>query len=189
MNESLGGLFENWITSASENLIAFVWYEHNNSSKTPFFISRKLLLKDLKMDVEGGGSDDLDRDIDLDTIDAGINNRKQIKDPGKVLEYWNSCFEKDTLTSLHFREWWRQRVPKFFSPIPSMNYQKPNDHIEEDDVKKYFFDDYVFIILQNKYSDGQSRFLALKYVAIFWIDRVHRAEFCLILRSVFFFSI
>ena len=101
------------------------------------------MLKDLKMDVEGGGSDDLidlDTEIDLDTIDHGINNRQQIKDPGKVLEYWNSCFEKDTLTSLHFREWWRQRVPKYFSPIPSMNYQKPNDHIEEDDVQKYFFD-------------------------------------------------
>ena len=114
---------------------------HLNLIKTYLhFVFRKLLLKDLNMDVEGGGSDDLDRDIDLDTIDSGNNHRKQIKDPEKVLEYWNSCFEKDTLTSLHFREWWRQRVPKYFSPIPSMNYQKPNDHIEEDDVQKYFFD-------------------------------------------------
>ena len=31
-----------------------------------FFVFRKLLLKDLKMDAEGGGSDDLDKDLDLD---------------------------------------------------------------------------------------------------------------------------
>lgn len=100
------------------------------------------MLKDLNMDVEGGSSDelDLDKEIDLDDIDSGHSHRKQLNNPEKVLEYWNACFEKDTLSCLHFREWWRQKVPKFFSPIPSMNYQKPNDHIEEDDVQKYFFD-------------------------------------------------
>jgi len=30
-------------------------------------------------------------------------------------------------------------VPKIFSPVPSMNYQKPTEHIEEEDVKRYFF--------------------------------------------------
>ena len=34
------------------------------------------------------------------------------------------------------REWWRQKVPKIFSPLPSMNYQKPTEHIEEEDVKR-----------------------------------------------------
>ena len=32
-----------------------------------------------------------------------------------------------------YREWWRQKVPKIFSPVPSMNYQKPTEHIEEED--------------------------------------------------------
>jgi len=101
------------------------------------FCAIKLLLKDLKMDAEGGGtSDDLDKEFDLD---LDFPARKPLTTPDEVLEYWNSCFEKETLTHLHFREWWRQKVPKIFSPIPSMNYQKPLDHIEEEDVQKYFF--------------------------------------------------
>ena len=89
------------------------------------------------MDAEGGGtSDDMDKDFDLD---LDFPARKPLNTPDEVLEYWNSCFEKETLTHLHFREWWRQKVPKIFSPIPSMNYQKPLDHIEEEDVQKYFF--------------------------------------------------
>ena len=101
-------------------------------------VFRKLLLKDLNMDVEAASSSD-ELDKDLEEIDCGLG-RKEIKNPDEVLEYWNSCFSKDTLTCLHFREWWRQKVPKIFSPIPSMNYQKPNDHVEEDKVQKYFFD-------------------------------------------------
>ena len=92
------------------------------------------------MDVEGGSSDELDKDIEIDDMDCGQDYRKQIHSPEKVLEYWNNCLDKDTLLCLHFREWWREKVRKIFSPIPSMNYQKPNDHIEEDDVQKYFFD-------------------------------------------------
>ena len=38
-----------------------------------------------------------------------------------------------------YREWWRQKVPKIFSPVPSMNYQKPTEHIEEEDVKRLDF--------------------------------------------------
>ena len=92
------------------------------------------------MDVEGS-NDDLEKDIDMDQLDCGAElQRKVFNDPEKVLEYWNSCLDKDTLSCLHFREWWRQKVPKIFSPIPSMNYQKPSDHIEEEDVHKYFFD-------------------------------------------------
>jgi len=101
------------------------------------FCAIKLLLKDLKMDAEGGASDDLDKDLDLD---LEFPARKPLNTPDEVLEYWNDCFQKETLSCLHFREWWRQKVPKIFSPIPSMNYQKPLDHIEEDDVQKYFFD-------------------------------------------------
>jgi len=95
------------------------------------------LLKDLKMDAEGGSSDELDKDIDMD---LEFPARKPLNTPEEVLEYWNTCFNKDTLSCLHFREWWRQKVPKIFSPIPSMNYQKPADHIEEEDVQKYFLD-------------------------------------------------
>ena len=101
------------------------------------FDCRKLLLKDLNMDVEGGSSDEGDKDLDIDMEFAA---RKPLNTPDEVLEYWNNCFKKDKLTHLHFREWWRQKVPKIFSPVPSMNYQKPSDHIEEEDVQKYFFD-------------------------------------------------
>jgi len=89
------------------------------------------------MDAECGGSDDIDKDLDMD---LDFPTRKPMNTPEEVLSYWNSCYEKETLSCLHFREWWRQKVPKIFSPIPSMNYQKPLDHIEEDDVQKYFFD-------------------------------------------------
>ena len=98
-------------------------------------------MKELNMDV-AEGSDDIDKDavIDIDHLDSVGQQRKMFSDPDKVLEYWNSCLDKETLSCLHFREWWRQKVPKIFSPIPSMNYQKPNDHIEEEDVQKFFFD-------------------------------------------------
>ena len=81
-------------------------------------------------------SDEMDKDLDLD---LEFPARKPLNTPEEVLEYWNSCFEKNTLSCLHFREWWRQKVPKIFSPTPSMNYQKPMEHIEEEDVQKYFF--------------------------------------------------
>ncbi len=40
------------------------------------------------------------------------------------------------MTAIDFRDWWKQSVTKLFSPEPSMNYQKPFQHIEEDDVQK-----------------------------------------------------
>ena len=115
-----------------------------------FTLCRKLLLKDLKMDVEATSSSE-ELEADLDEIDSA-GGRKEIKNPDEILEYWNSCFSKDTLTCLHFREWWRQKVPKIFSPIPSMNYQKPNDHIEDDKVHKYFFE-----ILEKFLCNGEPK--------------------------------
>lgn len=35
----------------------------------------------------------------------------------------------------HFREWWRRCAPKLLSPVPSMDYQAPNSHIDEDMVQ------------------------------------------------------
>ena len=95
------------------------------------------------MDVDN--SDELDKDLDLvnmDETDKGLSGPFGSRNltPEQILQYWNSSFEKDTLSCLHFRDWWRQKVPKIFTPIPSMNYQKPNEHIEEEDVRRYFFD-------------------------------------------------
>ena len=42
------------------------------------------------------------------------------------------------LILINQRDWWRQKVPKIFSPVPSMNYQKPTEHIEEEDVKRSY---------------------------------------------------
>jgi hypothetical protein len=69
-----------------------------------------------------------------------LKGNRPLNTPEDCLEYWNSCFKKEKLSCLHFREWWRQKVPKYFSPKPSMNYQKPTDHIEEEDVQRNFFD-------------------------------------------------
>lgn len=105
------------------------------------YYATKLLLKELKMDTgEGGAQSGDDADRELDSVMEFPEVRKPLNTPDEVLQYWNVCYEKETLSHLHFREWWRQKVPKIFNPIPSMNYQKPTEHIEEDDVKKYFFD-------------------------------------------------
>lgn len=85
---------------------------------------------------DASGGDDLgDEDIDME-----FPTKKPLNSPDEVLQYWNTSLEKGTLSCLHFREWWRQKVPKIFSPVPSMNYQKPTEHIEEDDVQRMFFD-------------------------------------------------
>ena len=44
------------------------------------------------------------------------------------------------ITDHHFREWWRQAVPKVLSPTPSMDYLNPSAHIDEEQVKVELFD-------------------------------------------------
>ena len=48
-------------------------------------------------------------------------------------------FFQDQLSDSDFREHWKVVVPKYLKPVPYMNYQDPNEHIEEDNVKKYDF--------------------------------------------------
>jgi len=102
------------------------------------YCALKVLLKDLKMDT-GTASDPDDRDSDAFMEEDFPIRKEPFKSPDEVLEYWNQCFEKDMLTNLHFREWWRQKVPKVFSPKANMNCLQPYDHIEEEDVHNYFF--------------------------------------------------
>lgn len=44
------------------------------------------------------------------------------------------------ITDHHFREWWRQAVPKVLSPSPSMDYLNPSAHLDEEQVKAELFD-------------------------------------------------
>ena len=43
---------------------------------------------------------------------------------------------QDTLSSHHFREWWRVHVPKIFQPTPQMQYLFPLQHVDENDVNE-----------------------------------------------------
>ena len=43
------------------------------------------------------------------------------------------------ITDHHFREWWRQAVPKVLAPLPSMDYLNPTAHFDEDQVKSELF--------------------------------------------------
>ena len=40
------------------------------------------------------------------------------------------------LSCHHFREWWREKVPKVLSPKMSMDYLSPQSHIDEDKVNE-----------------------------------------------------
>ena len=46
------------------------------------------------------------------------------------------CNQGEQITGHHFREWWRQAVPKLLSPLPSMDYLNPTAHLEEDLIRK-----------------------------------------------------
>jgi E3 ubiquitin-protein ligase UBR2 len=69
--------------------------------------------------------------------------------PNECLQWWNKKFKQGDMTAIDFRDWWKQSVPKLFSPDPSMNYQKPFQHIEEDDEQKNLFD-----VLERFLCDG-----------------------------------
>ena len=43
---------------------------------------------------------------------------------------------QETLSSHHFREWWRVHVPKIFPPTPQMQYLFPLQHVDEADVNE-----------------------------------------------------
>merc|ERR1712020_622903 len=43
------------------------------------------------------------------------------------------------LSCYHFREWWRQCVPKLMSPTSSMDYLNPTSHLDEEQLRKYLF--------------------------------------------------
>jgi len=58
-----------------------------------------------------------------------------------ALENWNQRFEDgEQITGHHFREWWRQVVPKLLSPVPTMDYLNPTAHLDEDQIKKELID-------------------------------------------------
>jgi len=122
-------------------------------SERLLYTAVRAILKHLKMETSEGteatDTAEMDVECDTDVLDAAMMSQRQLNTADACLEYWNTCFKKDKLSCLHFREWWRQKVPKYFSPTPQMNYQKPNDHIEEDDVQRNFFG-----LLERFLTDG-----------------------------------
>jgi len=67
------------------------------------FYATKLLLKELKMDTGDGAQSGEDTDRELDCMLELPAARKPLNSPEEVLQYWNSCFEKEELSHLHFR--------------------------------------------------------------------------------------
>ena len=47
---------------------------------------------------------------------------------------------QDVITDHHFREWWRQAVPKVLSPSPKMDYLNPTAHFDEEQIKCELFE-------------------------------------------------
>merc|ERR1719458_1429626 len=59
------------------------------------FYATKLLLKELKMDTGDGAQSGEDTDRELDCMLELPAARKPLNSPEEVLQYWNSCFEKE----------------------------------------------------------------------------------------------
>jgi len=91
--------------------------------------------------------------MDEDNDDKHETFIKRFDTPDEIVQYWEHQSEKDILTSYHFRELWRMMVPKFLSPIPSMELLNPSSHIDDakvnDDLLGHLNVSFVLTLIQT----------------------------------------